>query len=1515
MLQLLKSTGKIKSLFYKILAINVLLFLGLLNATAATFVVDNNTDIDNALGYTVSDGSNSLRKCMRIANASPGADVINFNIPVGPFMITLGGPDLPAITQQLTINGLTQPSASAGNLLIEINATGRGNGLTYDAGSANSILMGVAINNSNRGVYIINTSAITIQACNIGTDVTGTIARPCNWNGIQIDNSPDVVIGGNGGVATRNIISGNNEVGLRIDNSLRALINGNYIGVNANGNTILGNNWYGIQLAGACHNSVIGNGLAGGGNVISGHGRDGINVNNSTNLTIKGNIVGLGVDGTTLIPNSQSGIIIGGGSTAAQIGGSTILERNIVSGNLEFGIRFNSSINGVVQGNTIGTDITGTVDLGNGLIGVAAYGASNSLTIGGAVAGQGNLVSGNNAHGIYIESSLTPSMFGNIVGLNATGTAVIANNQNGITIVSNSNGAIIGGSALTQRNIVSGNLNAGIYITQSTSPSLYGNFIGTDITGTLDFGNVQTGVVINNLSNNPIIGGAILGEGNLISGNNGTGLNIDNCTAPIIKGNIIGLSAGANALLSNNLNGILMQNSPNPIIGGGLSLLDRNIVSGNNESGMLIIASISPLIRGNIVGTDITGLIDFGNLQNGIQLVTTCSDPIIGGATAGQGNLLAGNGGSGLTIDNCLRPIIKGNIIGMGSDGTTIVANNGAGISIFTGCNNAVIGGTTVAEKNLVSGNGQIGIHVNGSTSPTIYGNYVGTDITGLLDRGNGQTGILINNGSTNALIGSAALGTGNLISGNTERGLFILNSANASIKANIIGLGIDGTTAIGNTQGGITNENSASPVIGGTTVPERNLIASNGGSGITIFNSTNALIKANYIGVDVTGMLPRGNLNAGIMIQASSNFALIGGPSLTEGNIISNHSWAGILVDNSTDVVVKSCVIGLASDYTTAAPNLQGGIGAYVNSHRLTVGGILVTERNYIASNTGNGISVNTANDVIVVNNYVGVEVTGLLSRPNTGNGVNLERCVRAIVGGTAANARNVISANGANGLRIVNSSTDAIVKANYIGVGADGSTSLGNWDNGIYMGDSSNQAIIGGPTAIERNVLSANGRSGVGDGFRSEASSRHLVRGNYCGVDASGTAILGNAWAGISINESPNCIVGGTGAFDGNICSGNLNEGVYFRNATYTTFIGNYVGTDKTGTLQLGNEDYGINIRAVSNNNKIGGSAAEANIIAYNKNITAPGPGVFVEGASQFNTITYNKIYCNAGLGIDLNGIANESIPKPIILTSTTNDITGTASIDGDIIHVYINNTTGTGCDCEGEVFIGTAVVIGGAWALNHGLTLTTAQASTLTSTETTALGSTSEFADCITPLPVSLFSFTVKKSNNQASLLEWKTVSEKNNDYFIIERSSDGINFEYIGTVDGAGSSNNLLSYSFVDENPYLGVNYYRLKQVDFNGQSEYSVIRIVDFDETSLALVSNGTDYYIALNSKETIQVSYVIYSSDGKEVRTTNLVMGGNSNKSALDLTGLASSVYYIKINAGENYIADKLLVK
>ena len=97
----------------------------------------------------------------------------------------------------------------------------------------------------------------------------------------------------------------------------------------------------------------------------------------------------------------------------------------------------------------------------------------------------------------------------------------------------------------------------------------------------------------------------------------------------------------------------------------------------------------------------------------------------------------------------------------------------------------------------------------------------------------------------------------------------------------------------------------------------------------------------------------------------------------------------------------------------------------------------------------------------------------------------------------------------------------------------------------------------------------------------------------------------------------------------------------------------------------------------------------------------------------------------------------------------------------------------------------------------------------------------------------MPIQLLSFNAVKNNQQVDC-KWSTAIEVNNDYFTIERSLDAMNFSPIGEIDGAGNSNLVLNYLFTDYNPHSGINYYRLRQTDFDGQSTLSEIKAVNMD---------------------------------------------------------------------------------
>ena len=104
----------------------------------------------------------------------------------------------------------------------------------------------------------------------------------------------------------------------------------------------------------------------------------------------------------------------------------------------------------------------------------------------------------------------------------------------------------------------------------------------------------------------------------------------------------------------------------------------------------------------------------------------------------------------------------------------------------------------------------------------------------------------------------------------------------------------------------------------------------------------------------------------------------------------------------------------------------------------------------------------------------------------------------------------------------------------------------------------------------------------------------------------------------------------------------------------------------------------------------------------------------------------------------------------------------------------------------------------------------------------------------------LPIELISFEAKLNEKNVEL-HWSTASEKNNDFFTIERSTNGTTFEFVTKKDGAGNSTTQKDYSATDENPTEGTSYYRLKQTDFDGKFEYSNLVAVDFEKNSSGCV--------------------------------------------------------------------------
>ncbi|MDB5320647.1 MAG: hypothetical protein JWN40_2278 [Phycisphaerales bacterium] len=349
----------------------------------------------------------------------------------------------------------------------------------------------------------------------------------------------------------------------------------------------------GLRLTGG---DITLRGLAIGG--FSAAGAAGVRVSGNNNL-LAGNRIG--IDPTGAPDGNFQGVVVEA-ATNTRIGGSTLADRNVISGNFLNGLLFNGAGSGnVVAGNYIGVNAPGNAPLANQLSGINVQPLSGSessdLLIGGTSAGARNVISGNNVNGITISNVSGVRIQGNYIGTDAAGTAAIQNDANGVSIEGSAGATIIGGIGAPGRNVISGNSGDGVRIDSTGSGNVVqGNFIGTDSNGAAALPNTANGV--NVLSGAVLIGGSTAGAGNVISANEGNGVVLGS-SGSSVQFNFIGLAADGVSALGNAGDGIYIDGSDNSIgtpatgnsiaYNGGtgitvaLSLLDvRNAIRGDN---------------------------------------------------------------------------------------------------------------------------------------------------------------------------------------------------------------------------------------------------------------------------------------------------------------------------------------------------------------------------------------------------------------------------------------------------------------------------------------------------------------------------------------------------------------------------------------------------------------------------------------------------------------------------------------------------------------------------------------------------------------------------------------------------------------------------------------------------------------------------------------------------------------------------------------------------------------------
>lgn len=404
--------------------------------------------------------------------------------------------------------------------------------------------------------------------------------------------------------------------------------------------------------------------------------RNAIELQNGSGNTIQGNWMGLMPDGVTLAANGDElgstgyDIFISNNSSNNTIGGTAPAARNVFEGNDEDGaIGVTTGTGTIIQGNYIGTNSQGTAGLGAGGLHV---GSDNNL-VGGTNSGARNVMSGAGYLTIgIIDGPASNNMIqGNYVGLNASGTAALANNVGGV-LINGQEGNLIGGTTAAARNVIVTTGIAGIRVSgpgpTTGGNTIQGNYVGTNAAGTTLLvapGNLgYFGILVEGGKNN-LVGGTIAGAGNVIAGYY-VGVSLGRSDGPdtfgnVVQGNFVGTDATGMVALGNGVGIELF--GPEGVYAntiGGTAVGARNVISGNRLDGIYIGSDGDPdlqplnIFQGNFIGVAADGISPLGNgtdnlpgSNNGI-FVQGIFDSQIGGTNANEGNIIAFNAGAGV---------------------------------------------------------------------------------------------------------------------------------------------------------------------------------------------------------------------------------------------------------------------------------------------------------------------------------------------------------------------------------------------------------------------------------------------------------------------------------------------------------------------------------------------------------------------------------------------------------------------------------------------------------------------------------------------------------------------------------------------------------------------------------------------------------------------------------------------------------------------------------------------------
>ncbi len=1278
-----------------------------------TFTVVNTND----------SGAGSLRQAILDANAAFNAgDRIAFNIPdAGPhtiYPLTM----LPTITDSVVIDGFSQPGAATNSLAegndavlkIRINGistTGFApDGLRIQANGCE--VRGLCIIRfGNDGIEITGVSGTVIVGCQVGIDLGGSTQQNSSA-GVHLINAPASRIGGTS-PWERNVVSGNFGPGIHFEGtgSSNGIVQGNFIGTGLLGTNAVPNSTYGILIDAS--DVLIGGSAPGARNILSGNFGGGVVTvfGEPQAVQVVGNFIGTDVTGTRAVPNtSGAGISFNTGANH-RIGGTTVAERNLISGNASYGISLGSPGGGQTRilGNWIGLDRNGAA-LSNSSSGVLI--GSNSNQVGGVLAGEANIIAHNVGSGVWVNSGVKNSVrrnliFGNTgspgLGIDLGSTGVTTNDLNDSDSGANNLQNFPVPTAAT--------INAASTRIQGTFQGAPGQAFD------LDFYSCRTPDPSGHGE-----GETFLGSGTVLTDGGGHG--VFDVTLPVAAvgrylaatatdalGNSSEFSAAfaAASTLQPQTFTVVNTNDAGPgsfrqaLVDAGLLVASNNNTVAFNIPGagvqMIRPASVLPV---PLEPVTIDGFTQAGSAANTspTAMNATCqvelNGSLLGFNSYGVQFRQPGSVARGLKVSSFYNGIVVAGASNVVVEGSLVGDNNNHGV-LLSNAVSARIGGTTAPARNLISGNGGGGIAIEGALGRdnAVLGNLIGTDDSGAASGGANFWGVVINDTSNNR-IGGTNTGEANVIAFSSTAGILIHPGTNNPARGNRIfgngSLGIDlynsGVTPNDpddSDDGGNQSQNfpvltSSSALAGSTTI--QGSLQSRASSTFTVDFYTSASKDPSnhgegefYLGSAQVTTDGAGNAVINVVLPATIQGRFLTATATDPFGNTSEFSAAiepvaflpglAYTVTNTNDSGPGSLRQALLD--TSAVPNIPPDLvqfaipGAGVKRVQLLSPLPTPAQTFVVDGYTQPGASANT-----LASNNNAVLLIQLDGMDGTFNAITVTNTGSVLRG---------LSFTRFTGRPVELQGRSNAVEGCWIGLDPTGSPGA-NASFGVLLGG--DHCRVGGPAPAARNVVSANDDGGI---YAGPGSTNAVIQGNFIGTGARGTNVLGNGGPGIWIANTRSHLIGGTNSGAGNVIGGNTDYGVKITGsqAVLNRLEGNFLGDTLTAETTVPNRSGGVQISSLASTNMIGGVADEAgNVIAFND-----GPGVHILSGIA-NSILGNAISQNTDKPILLAPGANDNVKPPVLDYAYF----GSAVVKGSLGGAH------PGEECDVEVFATSGV-----------------------------------------------------------------------------------------------------------------------------------------------------------------------------------------------------------------------------